>query len=607
MKRLLGGGRMKWAHPVAKFWFAGVSALALGVLGSLLFVQTAHAAVPASATFLNRWYIVDSNGQNYFDSEPGDGTFSYAEISPIDGCQDRISFAYRGRPHQLVNAQFFYVNRDFPNNEWTVNYEESTKFTSASGTSSCGSPSTNGGGYRLHQNYNLKDPQRNRRITFFKNNNDQIISFKNNSLVFSRKGSFANIPRYFRDGEVGDTANSCPDMILSAPVNVLQEGDNLFGSSGPVPGSSMLYAIRKDDTLTRITETYDHSSEPNQIGRSDCRMEADAMNASTGGHYSTTAYPGNEYDGWFLGAGLDSNGQASFGANGSNDAEDDDVAIIFVGTMANHPVDLTNTPISNPGNPEGGGDDKNDQQVCKGGALGWVVCPVVSAIQAGVDLLRDAMEYFLVVNPLPVGTGPIYESWNNIRNFSNIAFAIAFFAIIFSQATSVGISNYGIKRLLPRLILIAIASNLSYYICSFMVDAFNILGVGITSLLAIMNGGSAGTVDVSNGAGLVFTAGLTTAIIWAFRTGAIVQIFPLIAAGFIAFFITFIILVARQMFIILLVVFSPLAFVAGLLPGTQNWFRRWFDVFSTLLLMYPLIMAMFALARITSAIITSAA
>jgi len=82
-----------------------------------------------------------------------------------------------------------------------------------------------------------------------------------------------------------------------------------------------------------------------------------------------------------------------------------------------------------------------------------------------------------------------------------------FFAIIFSQATSIGITNYGIKRLLPRLILIAIATNISYFICSVLIDAFNILGVGITSLFAAVNNGEAGAVTVTGtGAGLLLQA-----------------------------------------------------------------------------------------------------
>lgn len=234
-----------------------------------------------------------------------------------------------------------------------------------------------------------------------------------------------------------------------------------------------------------------------------------------------------------------------------------------------------------------------------------MVCPIATAIQAGADLLRNAMQYFLTVNPLPIGNGPMYEAWNNVRNVANIAFVIGFFAIIFSQATSIGISNYGIKRLLPRLILVAIATNVSYFVCSFLIDIFNILGVGVTSLLAAINGGNAGTIVVSNGEAAAFGAGLAATITYAFISGAIVQIFPIIVAGLIAIVLVFIVLVIRQALIILLVVVAPLAFVAGLLPGTQQWFTRWMNLFIGMLVMYPVVMGLFAASRLASSILSA--
>src|SRR6185503_3980120 len=100
------------------------------------------------------------------------------------------------------------------------------------------------------------------------------------------------------------------------------------------------------------------------------------------------------------------------GAPATGGDEEDDAIIIFIGTMDNVPKDASDVPITNPGDPEGDG-DKTDQQVCKGGALGWVICPIVSAIQSASDLIKDTMQKLLTVNPLPLGTGqPIYDIWS---------------------------------------------------------------------------------------------------------------------------------------------------------------------------------------------------
>lgn len=63
-------------------------------------------------------------------------------------------------------------------------------------------------------------------------------------------------------------------------------------------------------------------------------------------------------------------------------------------------------------------------------------------------------------------------------------FIIAFLAIIVSQVTGMGINNYGIKKMLPRLVVAAIAVNVSYYICQLIVDLTNILGYEIQNALA---------------------------------------------------------------------------------------------------------------------------
>ena len=70
-----------------------------------------------------------------------------------------------------------------------------------------------------------------------------------------------------------------------------------------------------------------------------------------------------------------------------------------------------------------------------------------------------------------------------MRNIANIIFIIAFIFVIYSQLTSMGISNYGIKRMLPKIIVAAILINLSYYICAVLVDTSNIIGAQLQNLL----------------------------------------------------------------------------------------------------------------------------
>ena len=77
-----------------------------------------------------------------------------------------------------------------------------------------------------------------------------------------------------------------------------------------------------------------------------------------------------------------------------------------------------------------------------------------------------------------------------------------FLAIIISQLTGFGISNYGIKKMLPRLIIAAILVNLSIYICQIAVDLSNILGYGLRAGLGgIGDGISAANSVLKSGQG----------------------------------------------------------------------------------------------------------
>ena len=99
------------------------------------------------------------------------------------------------------------------------------------------------------------------------------------------------------------------------------------------------------------------------------------------------------------------------------------------------------------------------------GGVGWLVCPGTGLLANIIDGAYGVLDNLLLVDPIPNDpTSPIHVVWDYIRNITNLIFVLFFLAIIFSQLTGVGINNYGIKRMLPRLVIAAILINLSYTI-----------------------------------------------------------------------------------------------------------------------------------------------
>jgi hypothetical protein len=215
----------------------------------------------------------------------------------------------------------------------------------------------------------------------------------------------------------------------------------------------------------------------------------------------------------------------------------------------------------------------------------------------------------------------VYQAWDIMRGFANAAFIIAFIFIIYSQITSVGISNYGIKKLAPRLVVAAILVNLSFYICSIGIDLANIAGHGVKNifdniLLQLLEGSTAGATDTNaNRTGDIIQAvlsGTTVTIAGASVVGASLLaaspfILILLLGLFVSGLVALLVLSARQAILIILVIISPLAFVAYLLPGTEKWFEKWRNTLLILLIFFPAFAAVFGGANLAGIIISETA
>lgn len=243
--------------------------------------------------------------------------------------------------------------------------------------------------------------------------------------------------------------------------------------------------------------------------------------------------------------------------------------------------------------------------------LGWILCPVLTLMSSLADDMLNLFEGFLVTSPSMVSnTSTTYKAWQIVRNIANIAFVIAFLVIIFSQITSVGVTNYGIKKMLPRLIIAAILVNLSFYICQIAVDLSNIIGVSLNGFLAspslnpggaVASGWWSGNNTWTSTLGKVGVIGIG---IVAVSMGALAFLIPALLSAIVALAMILFILIGRQAIIILLVIISPLAFVAYLLPNTEKLFKKWQTTLTSMLLLFPIVAFVAGVSKLAANILT---
>ena len=248
---------------------------------------------------------------------------------------------------------------------------------------------------------------------------------------------------------------------------------------------------------------------------------------------------------------------------------------------------------------------------CDVQGIGWFICPVSNWLADGIDFMYSALQQFLKTKPLETTNqnSGIYLAWVIMRNISNVAFIVAFLVIIYSQLTSVGISNYGVKKMIPRLVIAAVLVNLSFTICAILLDLSNIAGyafqdafMGIKNTISTV-GENTSTWTWSRVINIALSNGALAIGAVAFTTELLPMLVPAATLAGLTLLLILLIMAARQALIIILIIISPLAFVCYLLPGTEKWFKKWRDSFLTMLVFFPAFSVVFGGAQLAGIII----
>ena len=246
--------------------------------------------------------------------------------------------------------------------------------------------------------------------------------------------------------------------------------------------------------------------------------------------------------------------------------------------------------------------------------VGWVICPTMRSIARLADYgFTYINSNFLRIDySIASNNSGTYRAWELMRNVADALFVVAFMFIVYSQLTGRG-GGYNLKRLLPKLIISAFLVNVSYYICVAIVDVVNIVG---DSLMSVFNdvasrvgtsvmpiGGKAASAAFQDGTLTTITASVLgkTGVAWVLLApvaAVVISIATICAAGLV-------LLIMRKTVIAMLILGSPILFVAYLLPNLERFFFQGVRLFIQLLLLYPIIALLLGAGQIVSSTIVS--
>ena len=281
--------------------------------------------------------------------------------------------------------------------------------------------------------------------------------------------------------------------------------------------------------------------------------------------------------------------------------------------------DQTQNPESQTQNPEESSAE-NTEDVCSSqtGAIGWLVCPTTGFIAKAIDGIYSVARSALVVAPLSSdSSSPIYLVWSYFRSITNIVFIIFILIIILSQLTGVGISNYGIKQALPKIIIAAVLVNLSWIICTLAVDVSNVLGSSLRNVFTDIAEKTITAEAISDAANVSWGSLVSTitgaaaitigAVLISANVGIFYMLIPLVLGALVAVATGLLTIAMRQAVVSLLIMVSPLAFVCYLLPNTEPWFNRWKGTLTQMLIFYPMFSVLFGASELTGWVLIASA
>ncbi len=246
---------------------------------------------------------------------------------------------------------------------------------------------------------------------------------------------------------------------------------------------------------------------------------------------------------------------------------------------------------------------QKNMEICEDNSLdfGWIICPGVNILTKAMDgvagIVANSLKWTVIADDAS-HDNHLLEIWKRIRNIANIALVIVFIIALYSYATSAGntFKAYTLKNLLSRLILVAVAIYASFYICAAAADVSNIIGNSIYELITSKMTSTGGDFATS----LINTFQVITGII---------AVVVLVALNFSTILSTVVLILAvimlRQVALVTLILFSPIAFACYLLPNTEKWFKKWWDAYFKLLIVFPFFTTAWGASRLISNVMTT--
>lgn len=161
----------------------------------------------------------------------------------------------------------------------------------------------------------------------------------------------------------------------------------------------------------------------------------------------------------------------------------------------------------------------------------------------------------------------LHDLWKFFMTTVNSLIIVLLIVVAFAEILRININTYGVKKILPTLVLAVIAANFSWIICRLIVDISYVARTMFTDNGMLF-------ANVFQGARWTDSEGWTTAIP-RFISAIIRLIYDVLVL--VAIILLWLLFWVRNWVIMTLAVLSPIAFMTMVLPQTKSLFTRWWS------------------------------
>ncbi len=180
---------------------------------------------------------------------------------------------------------------------------------------------------------------------------------------------------------------------------------------------------------------------------------------------------------------------------------------------------------------------------------------------------------------------PVTDGWVIVRDLCNMFFILILLLIAF--ATILRVEGYDIKKMVPKLVIMAILINFSKTICGLIIDFAQVImntfispfaGIGAISMTTMLG------LNTMSG----FSSSGVAATQWSiFAAYAFALIYTLIAA--VVLVVIFVVLVVRIVMLWIYIVLSPLSYLLATFPQGQRYVSQWWEEFTKNVIVGPVL------------------